>query len=803
MESEKIEFRSLLRALRIRKGPTWKQPVMADALGFSHRLYVAWENGESVPSVKKLRRIADYFKLDKEDEEELYRAAAQAPPRIHNLPFSQNPFFTGREMHLEQLGKHLQETGTVEITQSVSISGLGGIGKTQLALEYAYSHYPKVYLTVLWVNASDGAMIQASYDSIASLLELQESDERELDKRVQAVKRWLETHTNWLLIMDNADDLQLARSFLPVKPLGNVVFTTRSQIVRDSNIAIQIKVEEMTSEEGLFFLLRRSGMIQDETTLDAVGSKVREAAQQLVELLGRHPLALDQAGAYIEETGVSVADYIQLYQEENSFLLDKGGPPGNSYHPETVVATVRLSFRKTCMLYPAVEEVLYFCSFLQPDAMPEEVFYQADSLKLDAKSFNAVVVALRRYSLIKRNAQEKILSMHRLVQAILGDGMSIEDRKLWRERVMRTVHAAFPDVDFKDWKQCGRLLPHALVCATWTEEELTPTVEVSDLFHRAGTYLDERAQYTEAEQVLTRAISIRERYLGPDHPDTAQSLNNLGWLYDHLGKYAQAESVHQRALKMREKQLGHEHPATAQSLNNLGVLYRHQLKYEDAEPLHRRALTIREKQLGAKHVDTAESLNNLGLLYSDMKKYEDAEPMLQRGLAVREKLLGKEHPDIAESLNNLAFLYDFQEKYAASEPMHRRALAIREKHLGPDHPNVAQSLTNLAWLCDKLKRYDEAEQLFQRTLAIDTKTCGPEHPYVADDLYNLAVLYDNQRKHKQAETFYLQALAIQKRQLGATHQYTKETIRKYAKLLREMGCDAKAVALERNNEPSV
>lgn len=763
MESEKIEFRSLLRALRIRKGPTWKQPVMADALGFSHRLYVAWENGESVPSTKKLRRIADYFKLNREYEEELYRAAAQAPPRIHNFPFSQNTFFTGRETHLERLSKLLQESGTVEITQSVGISGLGGIGKTQLALEYAYRHYPKVYLTVLWVNAADGTTLQASYDSIAKLLELPERDEREADKRVQAVKRWLEEHTSWLLVMDNADDLQLARSFLPSKPLGHVVFTTRSQIVRDSNIAVQIQLEEMTLEEGLLFLLQRSGVIQGETTLAAVDSKVRESAQQLVELLGKHPLALDQAGAYIEETGVSIADYIQLYQEEHSFLLNKNSPdpPGTNYHPETVVATVRLSFRKACIRYPAAEDVLYFCSFLQPDAMPEEVFYQADSLKLDAKSFNAVMAALRRYSLIKRNAQEKILSMHRLVQSVLRDGITPDLRKQWQERVARALNAAFPEVDFEEWAKCGRLLPHAVICMTWEKHEQYFISEASDLLNKAGTYLIERGQYSDAEPLLMHALLIRRRLLGEDHLDIARTLNNLASLYRRQGKYDEAEPFYRQALTIREKLLGTEHPETARSLNNLAIFYQSQKEYKQAESLYQRTIAIYELHLGSDHPDVARTLNNLAILYKDQGKYEEAELVYQRTIAIYERHLGMEHPDIARTLNNLAVLHVYQGKYEQAELLYQRALSIREKCLGADHPATAISLYRLATLYQHTGNYKEAEALFQRTLS------------------------------------------IQEQLLELTHPDTLATRKSYSTLLRTMGHDAEAVALERNDEPTV
>ncbi|SRR6266487_162280 len=371
---EEIAFRHLLKSFRVRKGPEWTQRSAAKEIEVSPRLYKAWETGERTPSEDNLRRIVTTFDLNREDAEALYRAAAQAPPRLHNLP-DPNPFFTGRATHLERLRTDLQDTGMVEITQSVSISGQGGIGKTQLALKYAHSHFPKVYLTVLWVNAANATTLQADYDDVAELLKLPERKDREPERRVRAVKRWLEEHTSWLLVMDNADDLPLARSFLPSRPLGHVVLTTRSQIVRDTSIASHINVDAMTSGEGVLFLLRRSGIIETKDELAKASPADREDARQLVELLGGHPLALDQAGAYIEETGESIADFIQLYQTEGPSILGRRGPPGKGTdHPESVVITVELSFQKVCERHPLAADVLHFCSFLQPDAMPVELF---------------------------------------------------------------------------------------------------------------------------------------------------------------------------------------------------------------------------------------------------------------------------------------------------------------------------------------------------------------------------------------------------------------------------------------------
>jgi len=310
---EENKFENILKSLRVRRGEAWTQAMVAQELGVSRRLYVGWENGDSLPSHSNLRNIVTLFKLSPEDERILYQAAAQVPPRVHNLPFPPNPLFTGRERYLEQLEKLLRESG------NVSISGLGGVGKTQLALEYAHRTYrEKTYRAVLWVDAAEKAIIEAGFLSLAHLLDVPQKDREDAGKILSAVKQWLEGHTDWLLVMDNADNLGLARSFLPVAHQGHIILTTRSQIV--GKVARQIKVQEMELDEGLRFLLRRAKVLQGDADLDAVDADVCKAASQLVTLLGALPLSLDQAAAYIEETGVSFAEYVRLFREDRNFF---------------------------------------------------------------------------------------------------------------------------------------------------------------------------------------------------------------------------------------------------------------------------------------------------------------------------------------------------------------------------------------------------------------------------------------------------------------------------------------------------
>lgn len=651
---EENSFENKLRELRARKH--WTQDDAAKHLGVSLHTYSNWETGKRIPSPKRRTQIAELFRLKQEEADALYRAAGQVPQIIDNLPFRPNPFFTGREAELEQIRTQLQDTGTAAITQPVSISGLGGIGKTELALEYAHRSYRDVYRTVLWVNAADEGKLQASYDSIAQLLKLPDCNIQGPEQRIQAVKDWLREHMSWLLIMDNADDLSLANSFLPSQPLGHVLFTTRSQLVSDSDIAAQITVEEMTPERGLDFLLRRSGRMQDEDNLDA--------ARQVVELLGGLPLALDQAGAYIAGTDLSFADYLKRYSEQRQCLLSKRRLTENTSlkqtrHPEPVTVTFELIFQELHEQYPLAGEILNFCAFFHPDGIPEELFQYDNIFKPNTVEFDEAFTILRRYSLLKRNMHEQTFSIHRLVQAVIIDTLSPELRAQGRERVLRTLNAAFPSVELRGLvvvltdeeiqqrKQCDRLYEHVLAYATWSEHELIPTPEEAALFHKAGDFLLDRGPYTipQAEILYQRALSIREQCLGAEHPDTKLSFRWLQTTYSLQNKYEQLLLLEHRALADKEQQLGAEHPDVAISLNNAAVLSIKLRKYEQAEVLLLRALTIQEQQLGIKHFDTEWCLSNLTRLYRHYGSFEQKVAFFRRVLAIQEQQLGITHPD--------------------------------------------------------------------------------------------------------------------------------------------------------------
>jgi CHAT domain-containing protein/Tfp pilus assembly protein PilF len=317
-------------------------------------------------------------------------------------------------------------------------------------------------------------------------------------------------------------------------------------------------------------------------------------------------------------------------------------------------------------------------------------------------------------------------------------------------------------------------------------------LNIADTLHSLALLYYNKRDYANAEPLYQRALIIREKVLGPEHPDVASSLNNLANLYSERGDYAKAEPLYQRALTIREKVLGAEHPAVAATLNNLAVLYDTKGDYAKAESLYGRALNINEKLLGPEHPEVARYLHNIAIVYYKRGNYVKAELLYGRALAINEKLLGPEDPEVARCLNNLAILYRNMGEYAKAEPLYERALTIRKKVLGTEHLDVAESLNSLANLYRIKGDYAKAEPLHQRALTIREKALGPDHPSVAQSLYNLASIYSDRGNYAKAEPLYQRAMVISEKALGPEHPGVAYSLDILGNIYRERGDYAKA-----------
>ena len=338
----------------------------------------------------------------------------------------------------------------------------------------------------------------------------------------------------------------------------------------------------------------------------------------------------------------------------------------------------------------------------------------------------------------------------------------------------------------------GRESPLSLVFCRLKERALERALGLEDgLIARglilAADFLQYAAQYALSLPLYERALSIREKALGPSHPDAGAVLNSLARLYKAMGRYADAVPLFTRSLSVRENALGEEHVDTTTSLNDLASLYWAMGKYADALPLQQRALLSRERALGPEHPDTAASLNRLAILLRAMGRHADALPLYQRALAIREKAMGPEHPQTGTSLNNLASLYQDVGRYADALPLYQRALSICEKALGPEHPGTGDPLIGLARLYYATGCYGDALSFYRRLLPIWEKSLGPEHPFTSTALHNMAVLYQAMGRYDDALPLLRRALSICEKAMGPEKHQTGIALSNLANLYRYNG----------------
>ena len=760
LTEQPISFGQRLR--QERRINQWTQVKLTEQMGVSVPSIDRWENDRSIPSAEMLELLIRVFGRPPE---------RWGTNKWWNVPYRRNLYFTGREQVIQRLQEAFAIDKSGDSCKIRAISGLGGIGKTQIAIEFAY-RYANEYDAVLWIHAGSRDTMNADFASLAKTLDLPGKENLNQFQAIKAVKGWLLNHDRWLLIFDNVDDMTMVFKELPGRYSGTVLLTTRSRVA-DPHIK-SIELEKMSQSESVIFLRLRTSTDEGVSGEENLPASERDALYALWKVMDGLPLALDQAGAYIKTARCSFQEYIYLYRKHRKELLVERGAQIPE-HPEAVATTWDVSFRHIERENPAAAELLRLLAFLGPDGIPERLIVWGTThctpllqkLVASDKALKDAFKTLYSYSLVQRDLASQTLLIHRLVQAVLIDAMPVEARKEWKMRVIRILNAAFPEAPFQEWIRCGQLLSHVQTCAIEIEHEPIPIqLEATNLFDRAGSYLREQGQYVEAESLLLLTLSIRKQHLSADDLAVATSLSNLAGLYFYQDRYQQAASLVGSAFAIRKQRLGAEHPETMESLKHLALLYCRQEQYEQAEPLLQQSLSISERYMGQVSPSTANKMNNLAILYLGQEQYDKAEPLLKRAFSINKRCLGAEHPETARTMENLALVYLKQGRAKRAEPLLFRALYIHAQHSGLESPDIAYPLYGLAELCRVQKKYEQAELLHRQALSIRQQCLGEKHLDTAESLHGLADLYRDWARYEEATPCYVQALAIREKILG-------------------------------------
>ncbi|HKG45502.1 MAG TPA: FxSxx-COOH system tetratricopeptide repeat protein [Pyrinomonadaceae bacterium] len=688
---------------------------------------------------------------------------------IWNVPYPPNKLFTGRNDVLERIRQGLISNGASALTQAQAISGLGGIGKTQTAVEYAYKWH-KYYKAVFWVKADSRQSVISSFRAIADLLSLPQTAQNDHLSIVHSVLGWLTSNSAWLLIFDNADDLTVIKQFLPIKHSGHVLVTSRARLFDQIGIIDAVGLDKLSTDEADKFLQQRTGH-------KALSRTEAEALKQLAKILDYLPLALEQAGAYIAKTDCSFVDYLSCFRTQGLTLLEKSGAVLGDY-PSSVAATWLLNFKQVEQASKASADLLRASAFLDPDSIPVEFFLNAASelgpaisSKLsDFKSYplalDELLVPICNYSLIIRDLSGRSYTIHRLVQAALRHQMTESQQRLWAERVTKAFNEAVHGSLHETSQESERFLPHAIACAESIDKFNLEFQEAQRVLAFIGKHFINKHLLDEAEQYSRKALRLSERTNDPRQGEMLiLGLVNLAGIYLIKGKYAEAETLLLEALTHVEKNQSADLVSLVSCLNGLGEVYKTHGRYEEAQKYFERAQPILKFMMTIGHPSltlfAATGLNNVAEFYRLTHAEEQAKTLFKFILKILEK--DDPNPMQATIFNNLGQLYTQQQKFAKAGSFYRRAIEIEERFDGSERNyELATTLSNLGLVTYYLGKSDEAESLLLRSIEIEEKALGAVHPKLAQGLNNLALVRSSQERYDEAVSLLQRAIDIWK-----------------------------------------
>jgi tetratricopeptide (TPR) repeat protein len=693
----------------------------------------------------------------------------------------------------------------------MTIYGLGGCGKSALALEFAYcalaTHVRRV---VFWVPAISQESFELAFRDIGVRLRIPGVGDDNANVK-QLVREALSSENlrDWLMIVDNADDPKVLLEvdsknpksvrlidYIPHSNEGLVLFTTRSRkLATELTQTHVLPLDDMGEAEARQLLICRTAnkaLLNEEATVN-----------KLLETLTGLPLAIVQAAAFINQNDISCSEYLSLFQHADTkaeLFRERFEQPDRYQGIDSAIAqTWHISFEQIQRQDPLAAEYLSFIACIDRISIPQSLLPPGDSLVQRTKALGTLTgyaFLTERQCTVQGSNKDRLFDMHRLVHMALIWWLEGHDRrKTWTAIAAARVEELVPYGGHERREVWTAYLPHAIHVAG--PKVAIDSAKRAPLLERIGRCQESIGQYSAAEMAHREAWSLLKDTLGPEHPNTLTSMGNLAWVLDRQGRYEEAKSMNRQTLARRENVLGPEHPDTLTSMSNLASVLDKQGKYEEAESINRQTLARREKVVGPEDLDTLTSMSNLASVLSRQGKYEEAESIHRQTLARYKMVVGPEHPDTLTSTINLALVLSKQGKYNEAEMMNRQTLARDKKVLGPEHPDTLTTMGNLASVLDKQGKYEEAESINRETLARREKVLGPEHPGTLTSMNNLALVLYSQGKYEEAESINRETLGRIEKLVGPEHPDTLMSMNNLALVLDRQGKYEEAASINR------
>ncbi|CEL03122.1 hypothetical protein ASPCAL04279 [Aspergillus calidoustus] len=647
------------------------------------------------------------------------------------VPFARNPRFAGREEEMAILEEFISSRAE---PRKFSITGLGGVGKTQIALELAYRLRDKdANWSVFWIPCTSRSNIDHAFLRIAGLVGIGDINHpSEATNRVQDYYS-RSTAGKWLMIFDNADDTDMwikterepgptLKSLLPRSEQGYIVFTTRSHKLAVKLTSTNVMRVQQLNQDSAVEVLRRS-LIQKRFTY--------ETSITLLEHLTFLPLAIAQAAAYINENGMELSDYTSLLQQRESEsleLLCEDFEDEGRYDdvPNPVGATWLVSFQQIQKQNQLAAEYLSLMASVSPTDIPPCLLPEAGSQKLH----HDAIGLLKAYSFITQDTENKFLSLHQLVHLSARSWLRSQGKFYsFAGMATRQLNKAFDQTPRTDQTLWRELLPHLLAVVEEEETEMEKRVgeEYLTLLDNIGICLYNNKLYERAERIVSRVVELRGTRHGVANPDTLTSMDTLAGLWLNQERWSAAEQLASTVLEKRKHLLGHENRDTLRSMNTLSVIYLGQKRYAEAESLCKEVLDIRTRNLEPEHPDVLRNMSNLASIYHEQKRWDEAEKIGRDVIKLRERVLGPKHPSTLTSGLILVHVYADQQRWEEAENLQRQVLSSQTEVLGLAHPSTLGSMSRLARICWNRRKFRNAVGLMADCAGLMEKHFGSDH----------------------------------------------------------------------------
>jgi tetratricopeptide (TPR) repeat protein len=691
------------------------------------------------------------------------------------VPYQRNPQFTGRSRLLQQLKETLSSVVSKKFNHRVALYGMGGVGKTQCAIEYVYA-FESDYERIYWITAVDQTSLLSEYQKIAkaaSLPNLQHATPLEVAKIVIS---WLKREQSWLLVFDNLDDIEVIKGLLPENGLKkHTLITTRNPHTRGIP-AEPLEVPLFDMEESVELLSILSDIIIPPD------SEERKEAEIIIKELEYLPLAIEQAAAYIREVAGNFATYREEYAKNRIELL-QWTSEGNRMYSYSVATTWSMSFKVIQNGHMQAAELLRLLSFLNPDGILIEFLQSgANALKndlqevvLDRNKRAKALLTLEKFSLIKWDRRTQVILIHRLVQATLRNEMSESELSALLVTIVDLCDRAFPMIVTNESRPICRRYQDQILGPLLQIKTALRTEKFAKINERIGSFLNVDGKLDDSERLLQQAVDVRIMISGLDHFSTLSSMHNLSLIYENQGRYADAVKVQEEVLEKSRKILGEDHPETLTIMHNLARTYQCLGRNEDAAKIQEEVVEKRKWILGDEHSYTLGTINDLASTYQAQGRYADAAKIGEEVLEKRRRILGDEHTSTLISMHNLAWTYHGQGRFMDAAKIQEEVLEKRGRILGEEHPHTLGTLSNLASTYGALGRYSEAEKIHKEVLEKSRRILGEEHPDTLITMHALAFIYQAQGRDMDATKIYELVLEKRIRILGEEHPYTLQT----------------------------